>query len=522
MQKKVAIVGAGVSGLLACKYTLSKGHYPIVFEALDISGGVWAKTLERTKLQSPKPLYQFSDFPWPSSLNQLFPTCVQVLDYVNSYAKYFDLLRHIRFSTKVISISYEGPSNEELQSWTLWGGNGDPFGNGGKWLVATQNLYNLSTEVMEVDLVILCVGRFSGVPNVPKYPTNKGPEACESHVIHSMEYSALDYEAARNLVRGKQVTIVGFGKTAMDVAMECVIANGLDNPCTMIYRNVYWNVPDYFLWRSPLAYLYLNRFAEVWVRKPSDGFLIVLLALIFWSLKWAICKVVEGEVKRMHRLEKLGLVPERSLLEEMNACLISTVPQEFYDKVEEGSIVLQKCSRFHFCKEGILLSNNELEPPRLVNNDLVILATGFKGEQKLKHIFSSTKFQDYIMPPNINTLVPLYRECIHPRIPQLAIIGFSDSLANLYSSELKCRWLAELFGGKFKLPSIQDMEEDILTTENLIAKNSENRDSKTCIGALHIWYNDQLCKDMDWNPKRKNGFWAEWFEPYGPMDYTQS
>lgn len=69
------------------------------------------------------------------------------------------------------------------------------------------------------------------------------------------------------------------------------------------------------------------------------------------------------------------------------------------------------------------------------------------------------------------------------------------------------------------LPSIQDMEKDVSTIDNVTRKNS-NHDSKTCIGALHIWHNDQLCIDMGWNPKRKNGFWADWFEPYGPMDYT--
>lgn len=113
----------------------------------------------------------------------------------------------------------------------------------------------------------------------------------------------------------------------------------------------------------------------------------------------------------MNQLVKLGLVPQQSFLEEMNACMISTIPQGFYGKVEEGSICLRKCSSFHFNTHGVLLSNDS-EAPKLIKSDLVILATGFKGEEKLTNLFASPKFQDYIMGPESNTLVPLYR-CVY-------------------------------------------------------------------------------------------------------------
>lgn len=518
MERKVGIVGAGISGLLACKYALSRGYLPLVFESQSTIGGVWTKTLETTKLQTPKPLYQFTDFPWPSSVETVFPGQSQVFDYVQSYANHFDLLKHIRFNTKVVSIKYEGPTDEEIRSWALWGGNGEPFGNQGKWVVTTQDLLNQSFEEVQVDFVILCLGRFSDVPNIPEFPSGKGPEVFEGKVKHSMDYSALDNEAARNLVKGKRVTVVGYQKSALDIAMECSIANGVEHPCTVVLRTAQWNVPDYFPWGFPLAYLYLNRFSELLVHKPGEGLLLCLLASLLSPLRWAISKFVESDIRRKHHLKKFGLVPEHSFLQQINSCLVSTVPDGFFDNAEKGSIILKRSPTFSFCKEGVQLDDS-VGTKETIQSDLVILATGFKGDQKLKDIFASPIFQDYIAGSS-NKTVPLYRECIHPRIPQVAVIGFSESISNLYTSELRCRWLFELLDGKFKLPDIGKMEKDVSEWEKFMKRSSGKYYRRSCIGALHIWYNDQLCKDMGLNPNRKKGFWAELFEPYGPMDYA--
>ena len=55
---------------------------------------------------------------------------------------------------------------------------------------------------------------------------------------------------------------------------------GTEHPCTILYKKEHWNLPDYLPWGVPLTYLYLNRFSELLVHKPSEGFLLSLLATL--------------------------------------------------------------------------------------------------------------------------------------------------------------------------------------------------------------------------------------------------
>ncbi|XP_020677248.2 probable flavin-containing monooxygenase 1 [Dendrobium catenatum] len=512
--KQVGVVGAGISGLVTCKYLLQKGFQPVVFEAGRSIGGVWASPLGSTRLQTPAELYQFTDFPWPESVTGA-PNHKQVMEYLEAYARRFDVIRHVRFGEKVVGLEYVGPDQEEMEAWDLWGGTGDGFAGAGRgvWHVTVEKEDGAKEEHV-MDFVVLCLGRFSGLPKIPSFSESKGPEAFNGKVIHSMDLAKMGSSVAAEFVKGKRIIVIGFLKSALDVAAECADINGVELPCTMIVRTKRWNLPDFSAWGVSFGYYYFNRFSELLFHKPGEGIMLSLLATLLSPLRWVISKFVESYIKKITPIKKYGMVPDHSFFQAMSSSLFALLPENFYERVKNESIILKNSKSFEFCKDGIILEGESMP----IKADLVIFATGFKGDEKLRNIFESPSLKK-IVTGSLENTVPLYRECINPRIPQMAIIGYSESLSNLYTSEIRAMWLTHLLDGGFHLPSIKLMEEDMKKWDKYMKEYSHEYYRRSSIGIIHIWYNDQLCKDMGYNPKRKKGFFSELFMPYGPNDY---
>src|SRR5947208_15809743 len=88
---RIAVVGAGPSGLVAAKHALEAGFDVTVFEAGDTLGGQWHTAAAHSGVwpgmhtNTSRAMTAFSDFPAPAE-HPLHPAAEQIHAYLGAYA----------------------------------------------------------------------------------------------------------------------------------------------------------------------------------------------------------------------------------------------------------------------------------------------------------------------------------------------------------------------------------------------------------------------------------------------------
>ena len=119
----------------------------------------------------------------------------------------------------------------------------------------------------------------------------------------------------------------------------------------------------------------------------------------------------------------------------------------------------------------------------------------------------------------------LYRQMMHPNIPDLAFIGSNaTTYINILTHNLQARWLTELLLGRHQLPEPEAMKVEIQQLK--IWKRGIIPPSKARAATLHLHmqaYHDELIRDMGLSACLKTGALSrlkEVLAPYQPSDYA--
>ncbi|EFJ23363.1 hypothetical protein SELMODRAFT_175034 [Selaginella moellendorffii] len=217
MEKRVAVIGAGASGLVAARELLREGHSVVIFEQARRIGGTWvyeenhsgssnaarnyschSSMYESLRTNLPREVMGFLDYPFvprrSSRDARRFPGHEEVLDYRESFAVEFGLHGYVRFNSKV---KYVGLVESN-------------------WIVKSSSSAGKEEKESEevFDAVVVCNGHYFQ-PRVAQIP---GIERWPGKHYHSHTYRTPDP------FKDQVVAVIGNGPSGEDLCSDIAAA----------------------------------------------------------------------------------------------------------------------------------------------------------------------------------------------------------------------------------------------------------------------------------------------------------
>ena len=197
--KRVAVIGAGASGLCNAKYLLQSGFDVTVFEIGSQIGGMWCYNNDSGRSSAYRTLHintsrgvtRFSDLDFDPG-TQPFPDHFDMHRYLVRYAQHFDVTPHIRFNSRVTAVR---PAFDPAREPPLW-----------EVVLADSTTHRF-------DAVLLATGHLTAPLHVPEL------QRFGAGYLH-----AHDYREPEPFV-GKRICIVGVGNSACDIASDVCVTS---------------------------------------------------------------------------------------------------------------------------------------------------------------------------------------------------------------------------------------------------------------------------------------------------------
>ncbi|XP_044156867.1 flavin-containing monooxygenase 5-like [Bufo gargarizans] len=474
MKKKVAVIGAGASGLVAIKCCLEEGLEPTCFERTDDIGGLWrfeekpessrASIYRSVIINTSKEMMSYSDFPIPDEFPNFMHNS-KILRYFRLYAEHFQLTQYIRFKTTVCSVKKQ-----------------PDFATSGQWEVITEKDGKQETAIF--DAVFVCSGHHTEA-HLP-LKTFPGIEKFKGRYLHSRDYKNPEE------FQGKRVIVIGIGNSGGDIAVE------LSRTASQVFlstRRGSWilnRVSDY---GYPADMLFLTRFYNT------------MKNVIPSSL---INTIAESKLNKRFDHANFGLKPQHRIFSQH-----PMVNDDLPNRIIAGT-VLVKSNVVKFKENDAIFDDETVEE----NIDAVIFATGYS--------FSFPFCEELKVQ---NNKVSLYKYAFLPELEKqtLAVIGLIQPLGAIMPiSELQCRLATKIFAGEKLLPSASDMKEDIRKKREEMAKRYVCSQRHT-IQVDYMEYMDELAELLGVKPNLLSLFltdptlaWNVYFGPCTPYQYRLS
>lgn len=328
---RVAVIGAGPSGISAIKNFTDQGFEVTAFERCNGVGGNWrfndpsghSSVFETTHIISSKYTSFYEDYPLPESASD-YPSHKELLKYFNSYADHFDIKKNIKFGTEVVKCKQS---------------------DNDKWTVEWCHIESNKKEISNFDALVVCNGHHHE-PRYPDYPGEFTGEYLHSH----------DFKSAKPFA-GKKVLVIGGGNSACDVAVETA---RVAKSTSISWRRGYYLIPKFMYGLPTDLYAIKSRWVPRIFRAPFMKYML---------------ERFQG------KNEDIGLQkPEQPIF-----ATHPTVNSELYYAVRHGKVTPQKDIKSFNNNKVMFIDGHEEE------FDVVIACTGFK----IKHSFFDKDFINY-------------------------------------------------------------------------------------------------------------------------------
>lgn len=409
MGKKVAIIGAGVSGLASIRSCLEEGLEPTCFEMSDDIGGLWkfsdhaeegrASIYQSVFTNSSKEMMCFPDFPFPDDFPNFMHNS-KLQEYITTFAREKNLLKYIQFKTLVSSINKH-----------------PDFSVTGQWYVTTER--NGKKETAVFDAVMICSGHHV-YPNLPK-DSFPGLKQFKGKSLHSREYKE------PGIFKGKRVLVIGLGNSGCDIATEL---SHTAEQVVISSRSGSWVMSRVWDDGYPWDMLYVTRF-QTFLKNNLPT------AISDW---WYV-KQMNAKFKH----ENYSLMPLNGTLRKE-----PVFNDDLPARILCGTVSI-KPNVTEFTETSAIFEDGTV----FEAIDSVIFATGYGY---------AYPFLDDSIIKSENNKVTLFKGIFPPQLekPTMAVIGLVQSLgAAIPTTDLQARWAVQVIKGTCTLPPVKDMMNDI-------------------------------------------------------------